>query len=416
MYRRLLVDDDDETTLIHLIFSQNKKARHVKWSHERVDWTEYVQKLHHTRSFETKMRMPYDAFQELVTLLRPRITVDEQKARAGGAGSDPIYPEMVCAIGLRFLAGEMERSLDDVFGLSLGSTHRIINKFLIAVNECKELEIKLPETTEELKNAADGWHKLSSAGGFFYGVVGCIDGWLCTHNRPKVDNGLDYFSGHYQCFGSNVQAICDANLRFIYVSFAAPGKTNDVQAFRKLGSLHHWQRRINIAYDAKYFLLGDNAYVLNDSLLIPYSGASRRQADKDAFNFYLSQLRIRIEMTFGRLCTKWRVFRRDTSYSMTKMRDIVNSATRLHNFIIDYQLVVDGSIIVDDVEPLEGEPSVLGYRPTAIDANDALRQEAGSSDRREWIRGELEACGLRRPDYNVHRNQEQANHGAAAAV
>ena len=273
------------------------------------------------------------------------------------------------------------------------------------MNECESLAIRLPESAEELKQSADDWNSLSTAGGFFYGVIGAIDGWLCTHNRPAVDNGLDYFSGHYQTFGTNVQAICDSDLRFIYVAFAAPGKTNDVQAFRKLGALHDWQRRINIAHDRKYFLLGDNAYILNDSLLIPYSGASRRQADKDAFNFYLSQLRIRIKMTFGLLCTKWRIFHRDTTYSMTKMRDIVNGATRLHNFVIDFKLQHnDNSFFSDEIDPLEGEPSSLDYRPTAIAADDAPAQESGRSDRREWIRAELDACGLQRPLYNIDRN------------
>ena len=33
------------------------------------------------------------------------------------------------------------------------------------------------------------------------------------------------------------------------------------------------------------------------------------QMEKDAFNFYLSQLRIRIEQTFGLMTNKWRILR-----------------------------------------------------------------------------------------------------------
>ena len=203
----MLLDDDDESMALHIIFSQRKKERRIKWRHERVNWATYVDRLHHTRSFEWKHRMPFDAFNELVEYLRPSVSVNEQRARAGGAGNDPIYPEMVCAIGVRFLAGEAEPSLDDVFGLSFGNTHLVINKFLLAVNECESLAIRLPESAEELKQSADDWNSLSTAGGFFYGVIGAIDGWLCTHNHPAVDNGLDYFSGHYQTFETKTCAL-----------------------------------------------------------------------------------------------------------------------------------------------------------------------------------------------------------------
>ena len=87
------------------------------------------------------------------------------------------------------------------------------------------------------------------------------------------------------------------------------------------------------------------------------------------------------------------------------MRDIVNGATRLHNFVIDFKLQHnDNSFLLDEIDPLDGEPSSLGYRPTAVAANDAPVQESGRSDRRKWIRAELDACGLQRPLYNIDQN------------
>lgn len=405
---RFLRDDDEDLLIIYHVFSQRKKKRRIKWMHDRLDWNDHVEKLRHTKTFESKLRMKESAFDELVDLLRPAIAVDEKRSVAGSNGNDPIYPEMMLSIGLRWLAGEVEKSLDEIHRVSFGTTHRIVSRFLFAVNTCESLAIRLPTTDEELKKVADGFDKVSSAGGLFYGVVGCIDGWLCTHNAPKgVRNPLDYFNGHYQCMGTNVQAICDAQLRFIYVAFAAPGKTNDVQAFRKLDSLHSWQQEIVSRHGPKYFLLGDNAYTLNDSLLIPYSGASRRDKQKDSFNFFLSEQRIRIEMTFGLLSSKWRIFRRKTEYQMTKVRDMVNAATRLHNFIIDCQIASgDYSFLSPDEEtnPMTDEPSLLGYFPTTNEALQALEQQQGTSPRREYIKQELAVLGLERPQYNIERN------------
>jgi hypothetical protein len=46
--------------------------------------------------------MEEESFNKLCNLLRPHITVDEIRAKAYGAG--PIYPELVMAIGLHWLA------------------------------------------------------------------------------------------------------------------------------------------------------------------------------------------------------------------------------------------------------------------------------------------------------------------------
>ena len=152
---------------------------------------------------------------------------------------------------------------------------------------------------------ADEWAQRSGAFGLFDGTLGAIDGWLCALECPAdVPNPADYFSGHYQVHGLNVQAVCDANLRIIHLSVAGVGQTNDARAFRKLTKLREWLSTLN-----NYFILGDNAYPLLKSLLIPFSGADARDEHNDSYNFHLSQLHICIEMCFGRLTTKWRIFR-----------------------------------------------------------------------------------------------------------
>ena len=53
------------------------------------------------------------------------------------------------------------------------------------------------------------------------------------------------------------------------------------------------------------FLVGDAAYKLTEHLLTPFTGLQRLDQGKDAFNFYSSQVQIRIEMAFGRLMNKF---------------------------------------------------------------------------------------------------------------
>jgi hypothetical protein len=48
-----------------------------------------------------------------------------------------------------------------------------------------------------------------------------------------VGNVLAYYSGHYCCYGINLQAICDSNYFFLCFAVATPGKTNDAKAVKE---------------------------------------------------------------------------------------------------------------------------------------------------------------------------------------
>ena len=44
-------------------------------------------------------------------------------------------------------------------------------------------------------------------------------------------NQQAYYSGHYQHHGLNVQAICDAHLRFLFFAVTGPGRTSNLVAY-----------------------------------------------------------------------------------------------------------------------------------------------------------------------------------------
>ena len=85
--------------------------------------------------------------------------------------------------------------------------------FLDAVLMCDELDIHLPHSQKDLVELANGFDAISTAQSVFFGVIGAIDGWLCTTNKPSdVPNPGDFYSGHYKRFGLNVQGKCDEEL------------------------------------------------------------------------------------------------------------------------------------------------------------------------------------------------------------
>jgi hypothetical protein len=329
------LDDDEEAMFMiaQSMCASNKQERMVKWYHERLDWDGHVEKLRHTGGFGSRYHMTEKSFVTLVDILRDRITVDFAQSMRSTSGNTPIYPELVCGVGIRYFGGDSLKTLSDVFGMSESSAERVMKMFLEAafISEHPLLEIKLPDCEDELNRVASEWSRRSMSFGLLDGFISAMDGWLCCINKPwDVDNPGDYFSGHYQRFGLNVQAACDANLIFIYVSVAAPGRTNDQRAFKRLTRLNRWLQSLA----SGFFFGGDNAYPLLNNLLIPFSGSQAHDPSKRSFNFLLSQLRIRIEMAFGRLSTKWRIFRRNLDLSTELNSKVVEVAMKLHNFVI----------------------------------------------------------------------------------
>jgi hypothetical protein len=168
--------------------------------------------------------------------------------------------------------------------------------------------------------------------------------------------------------------------------------------------------------DEKYFICADNAYPLSNKVLVPFRGAQAATMYNSSYNFYLSQLRIRVELAFGRLTTKFRRLRTKMSCRLSMQSKVIQAATRLHNYIIDndkpefgtIRLNADGTIDREEldrfgVEPLtvgnehEGDGDVhgnfgfIGYNGLEYDDND------GTSARRTAIVDELLARDIRRP-------------------
>ena len=228
-----MFNNSDDFMEFHLLFdSTDVVQRRERWKQSRINWNQHLEMLRHTKGFQSRYHMSEPSFNKLVNILRSDISVDVNQSMRSSSGNGPITPEMIVGAGLRFLGGELHKSIADVYRINVRSSNTIVDKFLDAVEKSSALAIKIPTTTDELKKSADDWNELSGAFGIYYGVVGAIDGWLACIEKPTISNATDYFSGHYyQCFGLNIQAVCDSNLRFIYFCVAAPGRANDSRVF-----------------------------------------------------------------------------------------------------------------------------------------------------------------------------------------
>ena len=369
----------------------------------------------------------------LVNQIRDAITVNFLKSHQSTGGNDPIYPEIVAAVGLRFLGpGDSIAVLADLYGMSISSCKRCINMFLNAIDyntDCVEMRVELPDPSDHsaLRNLAQAWSSVSTAFDLFNYNLGCLDGWLPFTEAPDVPNAADYFSGHYQSYGLNVQALCDPDLLFLFVAVAAPGKVNDWRAVNRCTGLLQWLDSLPL----KYYSIADNAYSLSRRILVPFEcpelvATGNLREFYRTYNYYLSQLRIRIEMAFGLLTTKWRIFQRRLIYKNNKNSKIIRVATKLHNFCIRMKQREGGGRIgtirdhvnirfsqygIDTLksEDSDGVGRVFNDTQPSDDPSEPIPLEDYATlmpdgQRRHAILQKITERGLRRPDHNIERS------------
>ncbi len=168
------------------------------WEHERLDCDLHVQKLLHEDRFHIRYRMPLDDFEALVELLGADAIVPNV-VQSNRRCEEPIYPEMVAAIGIRVLAGGNYDDIMNTFGISKASFYWTRNKFINAVLTCNSLAIGLPTTPVEWENTRKGF-ALKSVNQVLKGCGGAIDGFfqptICPTLKQSDGFPRSYYSGH----------------------------------------------------------------------------------------------------------------------------------------------------------------------------------------------------------------------------
>ena len=225
---------------------------------------------------------------------------------------------------------------------------------------------KWPTTVDECNEIASGWAKLSGpsqARGLFTTVIGMVDGILIrtvSPSRRETKRRDDFRSGHKKQIGLNCQALCDSSLRFLFISVKAPGMTNDIVIAMLFLVTPHPCDFVSLLLSVKtpgktndlkayrmsklselvenlpegYWCGGDNAYCNSEHLLVPFPGQNLPQR-MDSFNFFLSQLRVRIENAFALLVSRWGILWRPLRVRLKSQPKLIKCLCKLHNFCID---------------------------------------------------------------------------------
>eukprot|EP00903_Cladosiphon_okamuranus_P008169 g7868.t1 len=168
--------------------------------------------------------------------------------------------EYQVAMTLRWLSGGSIYECMDGHVIARSTVYSITSRVIRAMNSCPELNCKWPEG-EDVTRAA-GLFRNRSSFGVIRKCIGAIDGLFIRLIKPTAQETAEpnsYFSGHKKGFGTNFQAVCDAEYRIIAWTMNCPGSQNDRTARPRLRrSVTFWR---------------DNKGVQGVGLVIKWDGA-----------------------------------------------------------------------------------------------------------------------------------------------
>lgn len=273
----------------------------------------------------------------------------------------------------RFLAtGASYRSLAFSFRIGVSTVANIVKQTCKAIWQVYVASY-LPVPTEEMlsRSASDYWNKWNLPH-----CVGSIDG---KHVRIKCPaNSGTMFYNYKQFFSIVLQAVADANYKFLTIEVGAYGKQSDGGIFQSSETYALLKNeKFNLPKTTSlpdsdiqfpFYLIGDEAYPLTHFLIRPFP---RRQLtdENENFNRRLCRARRCVECAFGILVARWRILTKAIETDLSTAEIIVKCACLLHNILIFREEIHDY-----DINNHEQTCSVMINEPTSRVNNRASKQ------------------------------------------
>jgi hypothetical protein len=345
MMRRLRVLDADMPGRIQPRYRvvgrrANRVGGRVEWAENT--WTNDQEKARN-------WRMPLADFYKLLELVKDQPGMRRNVRMARRMGQEPVTASMRLSATLMWLRGASYMDASEKNGIreSTGyeAYHATVNAILAVL---PPLELDLQDTAR-LQEIADGF--ASRAGLASDIITGCIGPWdglnqaIRKPSKRDVPNPRDFFCR--KGFNAlNVQACCDAQLRFTGAHIDSPGSEPDGTCWAMSSTARRTeeaQARGDLTDEdgqQKFYWFGDAAYRAMPYFVTPF-GNCKFPDTKDAFDYYHSKVRQTIERAFGVLVRRWGILWRDLACSLRNNVRIVAACMKLHNFCITQRLLRD---------------------------------------------------------------------------
>jgi hypothetical protein len=187
-----------------------------------------------------------------------------------------------------------------------------------------------------------------------------------------------------------------------------PGSTNDRISYPSCVELKQAIDSLPLGL----YGFADAAYTLLEKLFIQFLGVDCLDSSKDAFNYYLSQLPIHVEMAFGQLVNMFCILSGKIEGRMDRASAILIARARLYNCIIHEErpFGTTCSSVEEEMEQLgitahKDAPYGMSYLPFV--PNEEVDMKDGISHTGNTIVQALRGLEIDRPAQNIECRQRE---------
>jgi hypothetical protein len=236
--------------------------------------------------------MSYDSFCTLLDSIRFHLTTIDGEMAALLRGGAIIY-ELYLYATIGFLASASYTGICFFCGISKLAFYCILWRTICAINLA--IPVNFPTSPEDCAMAAANFENISY-NRVISNCVGALDGYLLAIVTPPKQHARkvrSYFSGHYQRYGVNIQACCDAHCRFTFLGIGGPGVTKDRTAIKDCG-LYDLVENL----PPGYICIANCAYQPTENLVPIFGGDLALKKENDNFNFFASQPEFHLSTTY----------------------------------------------------------------------------------------------------------------------
>eukprot|EP00918_Siedleckia_nematoides_P031785 GHVU01068805.1.p1 GENE.GHVU01068805.1~~GHVU01068805.1.p1 ORF type:complete len:217 (-),score=17.47 GHVU01068805.1:259-909(-) len=152
---------------------------------QRIEWESFVTALEREspHAVQRMYRMPLCHVRRLGAMLEPLLRRPYAEGGYGGSQSLDVFIILHCT--LRWLSGGSYLDIFSTVGIAVATFYKAVHAGLRAINDCEELQLRWPRTSDEIAEAAANF-RACSTNSFMTGCVGATDGWLCHIVTPAA--------------------------------------------------------------------------------------------------------------------------------------------------------------------------------------------------------------------------------------
>ena len=228
-------------------------------------------------------------------------------------------------VALRYFAtGSFQRVAGDLHGVSQSSVSRCVTGVGKALSRRASQYITFPTNEASQRRVKSEFFDVAG----FPNVLGCVDGTQIAITAPTTNEHI------YVCrkgfHSMNIQATCDAKLRFTGIVAKYPGSTHDAFIWRDCAVYNYMTSHDN------GWLLGDSGYPLSPFLMTPVTNATSNA--EQSYNKCHIKTRNCIERAFGLWKMRFRCLHKTGGCLQSPPAgciQIICACAVLHNICVD---------------------------------------------------------------------------------